>query len=289
MESHPTIYRPELSRVETRVSSYDRLNAFLLSTLLLLGAFVGMLFMLWMSSKARRQPPPPDVVFEIGEPGEEAPEGVGDDMLEPGVEEFPEVDTPQLADSLLAVTSAVSTIQARNEQRDGSAAQMGKGRGLGTLGGGGGGGSGVPGWEVDLEARDRAAYAKQLSYFKIDIGAAHKISNEVVRLSDPAGSKAVTRSSRADEKKKKTVLFSHKNRRLQEWDKALMSAAVSNIDDYVLGQIFPQDMINRLRSLEIAYAEAAGRTVPEIRTTGFKIVEDGSGYKFEVTGQTYKR
>lgn len=289
MSGHPTVYRPELSRVETRVSSYDRLNAFLTSSLMMVGAFVLMLFMLWLSSRPRSEPPPSDVVFEIGEPGEDKPEGVADDVLEPGVEEFPEVETPQLADSLLAVTSAVSTIQARNEQRDGSAEQMGKGRGLGSRDGGGGGGSGVPGWEVNLEARDKGSYAKQLSYFKFEISAVHKVSTDVYRMADPAGTKQVTRTNRAEEKRRKSVFWGQKNRLLQEWDKDLIRSQVPNLDDYVVGQIFPQEVINRLRSLEIAYAEEKGRTVEEVRTTSFRIIQAGSGFEFQVSGQTYKR
>ncbi len=288
MSDHISVLVPALGRVETKVSSYDRLNAFLLAVLILLGMFTAILFMLWMDLKSRPLIVAPDVVFEIGDPGEDKPEGVADDVLEPGVEEFPEVETPQLADALLAVTSAVSSIQARNENVDGNAAEMGRGRGLGSKDGGGTGGNGRVSWDVNLEARDRGSYAKQLSFFKIEITAINELNNNVYRLADPAGAKRLTQSSKGAEKTAKTKVFAHKSPRLQEWDKDLLRQVGRDPDGYIVGQIYPQELIQALRNLELAHVAQQKRGVEEIRSTSFKIVEDGSGYKFEVTGQTYK-
>ena len=88
-------------RVETDVSSYDLLNAFLLSAIMMFGAFATILFLIWYTSLKRDQPP----VLVIEQPfsedsGDSKPEGVADDELEPGVEDFPEIETPQLAMAL---------------------------------------------------------------------------------------------------------------------------------------------------------------------------------------------
>jgi hypothetical protein len=289
-ELHPSVYVPATGAVETRVSSYDKLNAILLSLLILVGLFVTMLFFMWLTSNYK----PPTVVTEenflIGDPGEEKPEGVADDVLEPGVEEFPEVETPQLADALLAVTNSVSTILARNEMRDGNAAQMGRGRGLGSRDGGGSGGHGRPVWNVEFEAKDRNSYYQQLSFFKIEIGAIHKLNNNVYRLSDPAGAAAIRATDRSAEKANRTVLFSHRIRRLEDWDKDLLRKAdLRNLDDYVLGQVYPQAMINQLRAVETEYAKSKGHEIAEVRATTFKVVPGGPGYQLEVTEQTYRR
>lgn len=289
MSDHISVLAPALGRVETRVSSYDRLNAFVLAALVLLGSFAAILFMLWMNAKSRPMEATPDAVFIIGDPGEEKPEGIADDVLEPGVEEFPEVETPQLAEALLAVTSAVSSIQARDEHVSGTATQMGRGPGLGSRDGGGGGGDGMPGWEVNVEARDRGSYAKQLSFFKIQIAAVNELNNNVYRLADPGGSATLTQTSKGEEKSQKTVLFAHKNPRLKEWDNDLLRRAGRDPQGYVVGQIYPQDLINTIRGLEEAYTKQQGREMKEVRTTSFKIVESGNEYKFEVSGQTYKR
>ncbi len=290
-ELHPSVYVPATGAVETRVSSYDKLNAILLSLLMLFGLFVALLFFMWLSSNAANElPVASEENFLIGDPGEEAPEGIGNDLEEPGVEEFPEVETPQLADALLAVTNSISTILARNEMRDGNAAQMGRGTGLGTLGGGGGGGHGRPSWNVEFEAKDRNSYYQQLSFFKIEIGAIHKLNNNVYRLADPAGAAALRTSDRSTEKTNKTVLFSHRIRRLEEWDKDLLRKAdLQNLDDFILGQVYPQPLINQLRGVETAYAKSKGHEVAEVRATTFKVVPGGAGYQLEVTEQTYRR
>lgn len=291
-ELHPSIYVPATGGVETRVSSYDKLNAILLSLLVLVGLFVALLFFMWLTSNYK----PPAIVTEtnflIGDPGEEKPEGVADDVLEPGVEEFPEVETPQLADALLAVTNSVSTILARNEQRDGNAAQMGRGRGLGSRDGGGGGGQGWPSWNIEFEAKDRKSYYGQLSFFKIELGAIHKVNNNVYRLSDPGGAASVRESSRGNEKANRTVLFSHRIRKLEDWDKELLrksSSSLARLDDYLVGQIYPQELINLLRGVETAYAKSKGHEIAEVRATKFKVVPGGPGWQLEVTEQTYRR
>ena len=102
--------------IETNVSAYDQLNGALISCIILVGFLVTVLFLLWVTSvydfskKAA-------VSLEYLEPfGNEKPEGFEDDVMEPGVEEFPEVETPQLKDALEAVTDAVSSIRANLEK-----------------------------------------------------------------------------------------------------------------------------------------------------------------------------
>ena len=117
--------KPELS-VETKVSSYDRLNGFLISALMLVGFLVAMMFLVWLTMIIDFSGRKPVAMVAYEEPyGNEKPEGFEDDIFEPGVEEFPEVDVPQLKDALEAVTEAVSSVQANLEARDGDAAEMG--------------------------------------------------------------------------------------------------------------------------------------------------------------------
>jgi len=77
------------------------------------------------------------------EVGEEKPKGEADDAEDPGVEEFPEVETAQLANALEAVSNSVSSVQGALEKRSGTASQMGKGSGFGSRDGGGNGGDGI--------------------------------------------------------------------------------------------------------------------------------------------------
>ena len=153
--------KPKLN-VETEVSAYDKVNATLQVLLMMLGMAVGLMLLIWLTSHFKWQSPivPVDISEAMleGEEGEKAPEGVAEDFFEPGVEEFPDVETPQLMDALEAVTNAVSSVRANNSFMDGDAAEMGKGRGLGNKRGGGGGGNGVipeaKRWRIEHTASD---------------------------------------------------------------------------------------------------------------------------------------
>ena len=153
-------------------------------------------------------------------------------LEDPGVEEFPEVDTPQLANALEAVTNSISSVQGALEKRSGSAKQMGKGSGFGSRDGGGDGGGGIPEykrWIINFSAPDADTYAKQLSYFKIDIGVVSETRQTIERLVDPAGAKTVVKSNR--KKEAKNVYFVHKKQRFLAWDKVLAEGAGMSTDN----------------------------------------------------------
>ena len=99
-------FRPNLA-VETSVSSYDMLSAFLVSAIMLVGFLAGLLFCVWLTMIIDFSAKAPIALVQYEEPfGDEKPEGFEDDILEPGVEEFPEVEVPQLKDCLLYTSDA---------------------------------------------------------------------------------------------------------------------------------------------------------------------------------------
>lgn len=121
------IKRP-VDSVESKTSAYDRLSSGLTAMILLVGFLVTVLFIIWFTSvfKFERNVAPPFVPATIGDDGNDKPEGFEDDELDPGVEDFAEVETPQLAEALEAVSNAVSTIRANSEHVSGDAAVMGR-------------------------------------------------------------------------------------------------------------------------------------------------------------------
>lgn len=282
--------RPKVS-VETRVSSYDRVNSWLVSALLMIGCCVGLLFMLWLTSVIKFTKRPVQLIVIEETEGEDKPKGEADDVLEPGVEEFPDVETPQLKDALEAVTSAISTVRADMEARDGSATEQGRGRGLGSKDGGGGGGGGIvpeyKRWRIEYEASDVGTYSRQLSFFKIDVGAVHQLNNNITRLADPGGAPRVVRSNRQAEAK--AVHFGHANQRLQRWDTQLLKNANVDTEQCLIRQFYPDQTRASLRQLERDYLASARRELKEVRNTFFKIVPAGNGFEFKITNQTYRQ
>ena len=114
-DSMETGIRPQLN-VETAVSRYDILNGALVASIALVGFLTTMLFLIWLTTILEFKSESTGMVAYEEPFGDEKPEGYEDDILEPGVEEFPEVEEPVLKDALEAVTDAVSSVRANLEQ-----------------------------------------------------------------------------------------------------------------------------------------------------------------------------
>lgn len=277
--------------IETNVSRYDQLNAALIAGLLLVGFLVSVLFLIWLTTIVRTKVEPPKAyVYE--EPfGDEKPEGYEDDVLEPGVEEFPEVEKPQLKDALEAVTDAVSTVKAALERKDGDAAQMGKGRGVGSLNGGPGTGGGdiIPEykrWKIEYEANSLDSYAQQLDYFKIYLGAVSSNSNDIVVIANVSGAPQARMSDRKTQGK--VLRFSHQRPKMRRWDQSIARKAGVDLNGRLMTQFYPMETRQILRHVERVYLEGVGRELSEVRRTIFKVVPGGSGFEFKITKMLYR-
>jgi hypothetical protein len=276
--------------VETKASSYDKLNATLIAAIMLFGFLFSVLFLIWLTTVfdfSRRAAGP---VVLANEPGDTKPKGVADDVLEPGVEEFPEVEVPQLANALEAVTDAVSSVRASLEKRSGDAAQMGRGSGYGSREGGTGtGGDGIPEhkrWIINYEAEDITSYAQQLSYFNIDIGVIHQTRNDIWRVNDAGGAAKVIQTDR--EKEKLTLRFAHKKQRMQRWDEELARRNGVNLSNTITNQFYPESTRQIIRQAEATALQAAGRELRQVRNTIFKVEAGGNGYVFTVVDILYR-
>lgn len=285
--------KPNLN-VETEVSAYDKVNVTLQVLLLMIGLGVGLMLMIWLTSHFKWRTPLAAVEISEemleGEEGEKAPEGVAEDFFEPGVEEFPDVETPQLMDALEAVTNAVSSVRANNAFMDGDAAEMGKGRGLGHKRGGGGGGNGVipeaKRWRIEYTAPDLDTYSKQLSAFQIDVGSIVKDNNDVFRLRDPAGARQVINSSRASEEK--VLYFGHQKPKLRQWDERLLRKANVPYSNSLVVQFYPESTRVILRGLEKQRLEQNQRNLKQVKNTIFRLQTGTKGPEFIVVDQIYR-
>ena len=275
---------------DTTVSSYDKLSAILIAAITIIGFMTTILFLIWLTTDVDYTAPTQGVeITDIGDPGDEKPEGFEDDAFEPGVEEFPEIDVPQLAQSIEAVTDAVSSVRANSEKVSGDAAQMGKGKGFGAREGGpGGGGDGIPEfkrWKINYEASDIDTYKKQLSFFDIDIGVIRRDSDDVYRIKDPGAKMEVVKSSREQEK---SLYFAHIQRRMMRWDEAIASTAGVNTVGANLIQFYPEKARSRIRAQEAQFLAKDGRKLPDIRQTIVKLATLNDGFDFVVEDVLYR-
>lgn len=289
MSSEPSKF--SYVKSDTTVSSYDRLSAILVACITIIGFMTTILFLIWLTTDVDYSAPTQLAdITEIGDTGDEKPEGFEDDAFEPGVEEFPEVETPQLAQSIEAVTDAVSSVRANSEKVSGDAAQMGKGKGFGAREGGpgGGGGEGLPEfkrWKINYEASDIATYKKQLSFFGIDIGVVRRDNDDVFRISDPAGKMEVVKSSRANEK---SLYFAHIKKRMMRWDEAIAASAGVDSNNANLIQFYPDSARVRIRTQEAQFLAKDNRQLADIRQTVIKLATLDDGFDFVVEDVVYR-
>jgi hypothetical protein len=282
------VYRPKPKlNVETKASSYDLLNGILVACIILFGFLFTILLMIWLTTVfdfSRRAAGPIPIA---NEPGDSKPEGVADDILEPGVEEFPEVETPQLASALEAVTDAVSSVKASLSKRSGDAAQMGRGGGFGSREGGPGtGGDGVPEykrWIINYEAGDIGTYRKMLAFFNIDVGIVHKVKNDIWRVRVADG-----QSIKSDKATEKGLYFTHKKLKMQRWDQEIARQAGVDISNTIPCQFYPEETRQKIRIAEAEALKGTGRNLVDVRNTMFKVEPEGSGYKYQVIDILYR-
>ena len=271
------ITKPKFAE-QTQVAGDERVSALITSMVVLVGTIVTLFFLFWLLSMMGNRPTEAIAIAALGEVGEDRPKGEADDPEEPGVEEFPEVEVPQLADALEAVTDAVSSIQGRLERVDGSAQQMGRGTGLGDREGGGGNGTGIRPWDrwnIEYANSDLRAYANQLTFFGIEIGVVSASTPRIDVISNLNRNPLARVTTKREEKR---VYFTHVSPKLRRWDAQLAEqAGVGNLNGRFVVQLYPPEVTTILATLEAQYAADQGLNLSEIKSTQFMVRDAGNG------------
>ena len=275
-------------RVNVGVSAYDQTSALLVAGVVVFGSLVFMLFMIWLTLFAGRsglKPPPP--LMELAG-NDNRPEGVADDWQPPGVEEFPEVEEPQLADALEAVTDSISIVRAQLEKVDGNAAEMGTGSGLGdkrARGPGTGNANIIPEWErwkIEYTASTMAEYMSILESFDIYLGSVSQISNQILFFDDLNNARPTMTAGNRKSPEAQNIYFRNTKSRLKRWDQNKVLAGGGDLDNKIVVQFYPANIRDTLLRLEQAVYLKDGKDLTEVRQTLFRCRPSGNGYEYYV-------
>lgn len=273
---------------DTRVSSYDQTSAFLVAGVVVIGVLVFILFMIWLTLFAGAPSPPKTAPIVDLAGNDDRPEGVADDWQPPGVEEFPEVEQPQLADALEAVTDSVSSVRAQLEKVDGNAMEMGSGSGLGDKrkrGLGGGDGNIIPEWDrwkIEYSASTMGEYMNILESFDISIGAVSQLSNQIAFLDDLNNARATVTYGNRESPEAKRLYFRNTKNRLRRWDRNKVVASGVEDKNRLVVQFYSAALRQQLLELENAVYNKDGKTLEEVKKTQFRIRPAGSGFEFYI-------
>jgi len=283
MSEHQTTEQVEAAEL-LQTTNYDRAASMLISLLILAVSSVAVLVALWVAYGIQRGPAPRIIKFGTG--GGERLEASGESGFEsPQLEE--------LAD--MPVVDALSTMQAALGHE---AIQAASTLDVGGLTGSPGAAPGsdptrpagpperVPRWErweIRYSAATLQAYARQLDFFKIELGAAGGKADVDYASGFTKSTSTVRTGKGADEKR---LYLTWREGRLLEWDRTLLTRSGVDVEHRIVMQFYPQQLEQTLARLE---AEAArGKTVDQIVKTFFELKPHENGYKFVVAGQRFR-
>lgn len=272
------------SAFETQVSNYDRINAWLMALIIVVGAlFLVFATLLFREILPSRGVPPYPVPPKPLVPGEIDP----DNLVDPG-QELPELQS-NIIDLTQFRTDVISAAMAQA-----AAHSIGSGSVPGNGDGRGGGPPSVidPGpshvsqrWKIAYELSDIETYATQLRSFDIDLGIVSQNTNDIWKIGDLRRQNQVVRSSRKSENN--TLYFLSSSQRMKRWDLTLAKEAGLESDgcdlDHIISvHFYPESTIELLKSLELE-SVPRDKTVDQVKETHFRMVNTDNGFEFEVT------
>ncbi len=272
---------------ETKVSKYDRVSAILAAGVTLSGFFALLLFIFWLSHSVVFTPGVAEIHSLPTRESETPPKRPALEMVEPG-DELPDVPRPQMLKALEAMTNAVSSTEGVHEPFLGYARRMGEGNGdpVGPI-------DPVPlppvippwdRWEIRFTTSDASDYAKQLDFFRIELGAIHRTTTRITygsRFSTASPRKRF--GSRSEETR---LYFVHgKVGALKSLSEQLLNQAGVQTEDKLLAQFYPNEIYSSLLQKERVHLD--GRGVDDVRKTVFGVKKAGDGYEFTVEHQFF--
>lgn len=220
----------------------------------------------------------------------DSPEDVTDD---PSLAEF-ESEEPEVAEMLDNVLELAETAnnqaQEQHETDLRNAGKMGSATGTGRRPLGVGlGEKGLPReqrWFVSFtEGRTLDEYARQLEYFKIQLGALLP-SGKLIYLSNLTADRPGTREV-TDGSSEQKLYMTWQGGKLRAADRQLFQKAGVDITGGILFHFYSKETEQLLARLEFERAQTSSRTIEEIRRTYFVVRQSANEYSFAVTRQIY--
>jgi hypothetical protein len=278
-----------------RVSRYDQVAGILLSSLLVFGSITLLMFLVWLSSRLvwEAKAVPVTVLEDVGGGGSGTALGSEQQFEEPSPAEVRQTAAEQVSvEQTLNSISAVVATKAPDFDAIYGSPSVGKGEGTGT-GDGKGKGPGGPGtsdgipayerWEIRMSAASLDEYAKQLDFFKVELGVAGGGSPNVDYISNFSAAKPTVRVG--DPKSEHRLRFLQRSGELRAADRQLAAKAGVKTDGRIVFQFYSEAMYRNLLALEAA--RKGNRRIKDVRRTIFGVRSNRGQYEFYVIDQQY--
>ena len=289
------VHQRAAEREKLRTSRFDLVTSFLMALILFMGTLTLMVVIIFLTTRWSFPPRAIEPIIENPAGRGENPEGFERDFEPPGAEEVEELMEPTLQDTIEAVTDAVSSVAATLVTTDTTATATTAGTGAGDSRPPGPPGEGediIPRferWQLNFTARDIGLYAKQLDFYKIELGAIGGSIQGVDVANNLSGSPKKYRVVKTEDEKRLYFMWNSPSP-LMQFDRQLLGKAGIPLPNRQMLKFIPTQLENELAQIEKTYWESKGYTsVTQIAKTVFESKADGRGYKFEVTSQRYRK
>ena len=298
-QAPPTVEAPPQPVMGT--TQYDKASAGMIAAVAGLLGLTGLLIAIWFTNRipAPPEPIPFEIVempggFEDGEPDEslelESPEEeVPDPAIAETTDEQSQIEEMletivELSDSASQEVDTIESESSKNTGQVGSASGTGK-RPLGMGGGGKGGFPREQRWRIKFDDGDLDTYAKQLDFFKIELGALFQ-DGRLVFIKDMSQPNPTKREVKTGAGEDRLYMTWRGGSRKQADASLFQRAGVQGAGNAMLMHFYAPETEQLLARTEVAYRN---RKSDEIRSTYFSVRKDGAGFKFVVTSQSYLR
>jgi hypothetical protein len=263
----------------------------MLATLIVLGFVTLMMFLVWLSNRlfVVTRAVPVTVLEDVGGGGSGQVVGGEQQFEEPSPEEVRELQEAPVERSIESIASLLAAKAQDLDAVEGSQS-LGAGKGEGTgegsdAGPGGPGkGEGIPAyerWEIRLEVTNLQEYAKQLDFFKVELGVAGGGDPTVTYISNVSTAKPAVRVG--DPKDERRLRFLHRSGELREADRQLAAKAGVKTEGRIVFHFYNDEVYRALLALE---AERKGaRRLADVRRTVFGVRPLRGRFEFYVIDQ----
>lgn len=274
-------------RYQLSVNTFDRTATLITALLIIVGAAVFGLMVVFFADKLH-VPVQPIPVVPVEATSANANQGLATEPEPPG-DEAAELEDPQLQEMLKSLTMASTAKEILLSDEELEADEAGKGKGLGDARMPGDGSDGViervPRWErwkIRFEPRSPADFAEWLDSNKIEIGVLGRDNKVHYAFDLSKGSGQLRVGAPTAEHRGYTSAADGPMPKLTE--QLARQAGIAKEGNVVL-LFYPFEVESVLWTLENEFSK--GRDVNTIRETVFTVIEKGNSFEFQVVDQRY--
>lgn len=283
--SNPSVQTPKNFEA-LRTHAVDRVSSMLMALVIVVGIAVVVMGAIFLSRLDLADPEPIELLPEDEQAagrGENAA-GFARDFAPPGLDEVQELTEPTLEQTLESVTDAITSISASLDTVESLALETSQGSGRGDsrppgpMGEGANIISRAERWELKFTARNLKAYAAQLDFFNIELGAIGGNVAQVDYVSQVSGTPKRRAGDGAAEKR--LYFLWRQDGPLQQYDAQLMRQAGVNTNGRQIIKFLTPELETQLATLEKQFAfKNHNRNVPakEFAKTVFECQSKSSG------------